>query len=100
MQHDKAKLGTRYSCFQCGTKFYDLNRPEPICPNPDCKANQVDAPANDIRTILLARRRAAKAAKAAAKAAEEEEETPDDDDLGDLDLDDDDDDVDDEDSED
>lgn len=34
--------GTKYRCFQCGTKFYDLHRPEPICPS--CKANQKDAP--------------------------------------------------------
>lgn len=24
-------LGTRYKCYKCGTKFYDLNRPQPIC---------------------------------------------------------------------
>ena len=32
MPIDKAKLGIRYTCFQCAAKFYDLNRPEPICP--------------------------------------------------------------------
>lgn len=26
------ELGTRYKCYKCGTKFYDLNRPQPICP--------------------------------------------------------------------
>lgn len=25
-------LGTRYKCYKCGTKFYDLNKPQPICP--------------------------------------------------------------------
>ena len=29
---DKAKLGNRYACFQCGTKFYDLNREQITCP--------------------------------------------------------------------
>ena len=29
---DKSKLGQRYTCFKCGTKFYDLNRPEPLSP--------------------------------------------------------------------
>jgi hypothetical protein len=48
--HDKASLGTRYSCFQCGTKFYDLNRPEPLCP--ECGADQRTAPARDIRALL------------------------------------------------
>jgi Protein of unknown function (FYDLN_acid) len=28
----RSKLGTRYVCFRCGAKFYDLNRPEPLCP--------------------------------------------------------------------
>lgn len=34
-------LGTRFDCFQCSAKFYDLGRPEPICPK--CGANQKDA---------------------------------------------------------
>ena len=42
---DKAKLGTRYTCFECETKFYDLNRPAPICP--ECTADQSDADAID-----------------------------------------------------
>lgn len=25
-------LGTKYECSNCGTKFYDLGKPEPICP--------------------------------------------------------------------
>jgi hypothetical protein len=47
---EKAKLGTRYTCFKCGTKFYDLNRPVPSCP--DCSADQREAPARDIRSLL------------------------------------------------
>jgi uncharacterized protein (TIGR02300 family) len=27
------ELGIRYKCYKCGTKFYDLNRPQPICPS-------------------------------------------------------------------
>lgn len=50
MNHDKAALGTRYTCFQCGTKFYDLNRPEPTCP--DCGADQREAPVRDIKSLL------------------------------------------------
>jgi uncharacterized protein (TIGR02300 family) len=26
------ELGTKYKCFKCETKFYDLGRPLPICP--------------------------------------------------------------------
>jgi hypothetical protein len=47
---DKAKLGTRYVCFKCGCKFYDLKRPTPSCP--DCQADQREAPARDIRSLL------------------------------------------------
>jgi uncharacterized protein (TIGR02300 family) len=28
-----ADLGTRYKCYKCGTKFYDLGRPQPLCPS-------------------------------------------------------------------
>ena len=42
---DKAKLGTRYTCFECETKFYDLNRPQPICP--ECTADQTNAKSLD-----------------------------------------------------
>lgn len=37
-----AAMGTKYACFSCGTKFYDMNRPEPICPR--CGADQREAP--------------------------------------------------------
>jgi len=52
MQHPsvKAKLGNRYICFTCGTKFYDLNR-DPLCP--ECGSDQREAPVRDIRSILF-----------------------------------------------
>lgn len=28
-----ADLGNRFKCFKCGTKFYDLNKPHPVCPS-------------------------------------------------------------------
>lgn len=34
-------LGKKYECFRCGTKFYNLGKPEAICPK--CSANQKDA---------------------------------------------------------
>lgn len=34
-------LGTKYECFSCGALFYDLGKPEAICPK--CNANQKDA---------------------------------------------------------
>lgn len=27
-----SELGARYKCYKCENKFYDLNRPQPICP--------------------------------------------------------------------
>jgi uncharacterized protein (TIGR02300 family) len=35
-------LGTKHTCFKCGAKFYDLKKPQLICPK--CGANQRDAP--------------------------------------------------------
>lgn len=36
------KFGNRYTCFECATKFYDMNKPKPECPK--CGANQKKAP--------------------------------------------------------
>ena len=36
-------LGIKYACFRCGTKFYDLKKPEPLCPK--CGADQREGPA-------------------------------------------------------
>lgn len=34
-------MGIKYTCFRCGAKFYDLKRPEPLCPK--CGADQREA---------------------------------------------------------
>ena len=34
-------LGSKFECFNCGAKFYDLAKSEPICPQ--CSTNQKDA---------------------------------------------------------
>jgi len=34
-------LGTKHVCFKCGSKFYDLKKPDPICPK--CGADQREA---------------------------------------------------------
>jgi uncharacterized protein (TIGR02300 family) len=36
-------LGTKYTCFKCGAKFYDLKKPDPLCPK--CGADQRESPA-------------------------------------------------------
>jgi len=35
-----AVLGKRFKCYKCGSKFYDLGKPHPLCPS--CGANQLD----------------------------------------------------------
>ncbi len=35
-------LGVKYTCFKCGSKFYDLKKPVPLCPK--CGADQRDSP--------------------------------------------------------
>lgn len=36
-------LGNKHVCFKCGSKFYDLKKPDPICPK--CGADQREATA-------------------------------------------------------
>lgn len=38
-------LGKKFECYSCGTKFYNLGKPEAICPK--CGANQKDARADE-----------------------------------------------------
>ncbi len=85
---DKSQLGTRYTCFQDGTKFYDLNRPAAICPS--CGADQKDDPNPDPREAVLARFRGK--GKPSRLDEEEEEEIDEDAEVDDTDADDDDDD--------
>ena len=37
-------LGTKFVCFKCTTKFYDMKKPEPVCPK--CGSDQRESPAN------------------------------------------------------
>ena len=87
---DKAKLGTRYVCFQCGTKFYDLARPAPLCP--ECNADPREAPARDIRALLSKSGRTGAYEEGADIAADEEDEYGGLGEVDDVDDDDDDDD--------
>ncbi len=36
------EYGQKYACFQCGTKFYTMGAPKPLCPK--CGSNQRKAP--------------------------------------------------------
>jgi len=48
-------LGTRYACWQCGTKFYDLNKPNPACPR--CGADPREAPKEQTPAVAESRPR-------------------------------------------
>src|ERR1700712_2872168 len=65
------KLGTKYDCYNCGTKFYDLGKPEPICPK--CGANQKDAVTSESPASSQASRRRRKAEVAKPIDIEEDE---------------------------
>jgi uncharacterized protein (TIGR02300 family) len=54
-------LGTKHTCFKCGTKFYDMKKPAPICPK--CGADQRDSPA--VKAPPPAEKRARAAARPA-----------------------------------
>ena len=56
----KVKLGQRWVCYVCAARFYDLHRPEPICPK--CQADQRESP-------VFAKPKRKRAKKAAAEAA-------------------------------
>jgi hypothetical protein len=53
------KLGNKYDCYSCGTKFYDLGKAEPICPK--CGANQKDASQGESAAASQSSRRKRKA---------------------------------------
>ncbi len=66
------KLGTKFDCYSCGTKFYDLGKSEPICPK--CGANQKDVSHSESASTGQASRRRRKAE--VAKAVEVEDDEP------------------------
>ena len=35
-------LGYKFTCWNCGLKFYDMNKPDPVCPK--CNEDQRDKP--------------------------------------------------------
>jgi uncharacterized protein (TIGR02300 family) len=66
------KLGTKYECYNCGTKFYDLGKPEALCPK--CGADQRDAAVqSDLLAVSQSSRRRRKADVPKTLDVEEEE---------------------------
>ncbi len=65
------ELGTKHTCFKCGTKFYDMKKPEPICPK--CGADQRQSPASKPSAAAERRRAPAKPPPPVEPEAEEAE---------------------------
>jgi hypothetical protein len=40
-------LGKKYTCYSCHTKFYDLGKPEPLCPKCGADQRDVEEPAEE-----------------------------------------------------
>jgi uncharacterized protein (TIGR02300 family) len=64
-------LGTKHECYNCGTRFYDLGKPEALCPK--CGANQKDADRNEGPAATPAARRKRKAVEIVKTPAEVED---------------------------
>jgi uncharacterized protein (TIGR02300 family) len=66
------KLGAKFECYNCGTKFYDLGKSESLCPK--CGANQKDAVTSESPAASQSsrRRRKADVPKAVAEIDEDE----------------------------
>ena len=62
-------LGVKHTCWKCGTKFYDLKKPNPVCPK--CGADPHEAPV--VKAPPAAERRRAKEEPIEEVAAEVEE---------------------------
>lgn len=66
-------LGTKYVCYKCGTKFYDLKKPVPACPK--CGADQREAPVAKPTSARAAKAAPPKEPEEAEVAATDEEDT-------------------------
>jgi hypothetical protein len=49
------KLGIKYECYSCSTKFYDLGKSSPTCPK--CGADQRDAATAESPAVSPSRRK-------------------------------------------
>ena len=82
-------MGSKYTCFKCECKFYDLGQAEPLCPR--CGADQREDPNPDPREAFLARfrrpsRRKPRPKKKTVEAVEKREDSDEDDSLLDDDF--------------
>ena len=71
---ESLRLGTKWICFSCDAKFYDLNRAEPLCPR--CGADQRERPKATKASLAPARakRKSRRAARPMAPLLEDEDD--------------------------
>jgi hypothetical protein len=67
MSNTAENLGSKFLCFKCTCKFYDLGAEVPLCPR--CGADQREDPNPDPRTAFLASLRRGPARKKKKKKA-------------------------------
>ena len=68
------KLGNKYDCYNCGTKFYDLGKGAALCPK--CGADQKDAAEKNNPLVAQSVRRRKRAELAASEEPEVAAEEP------------------------
>ena len=66
------EMGEKHECPNCGTKFYDLGKPEPICPRCDLNLNEAEGVEAGPKK-KTARKKKKKKKKSAAKKGDEQE---------------------------
>lgn len=69
-------LGTKWTCFKCGTKYYDMKKPDPVCPK--CGARPQDNQSAKAG-VINKKRLPPEVAEAPAVEADEEDEIPEED---------------------
>jgi uncharacterized protein (TIGR02300 family) len=62
------ELGNKFECANCGTRFYDLGKPEPICPK--CGTNLKEAASQEANSEKQPSRRRTKAKAVEPKATD------------------------------
>lgn len=65
-------LGKKYTCYKCKTKFYDLGKPEPICPK--CGADQRNDPHPSGPDAVVAKLKASGSSKSSKRTVKEDDE--------------------------
>ncbi len=75
-------LGTKHTCFNCGTKFYDLKKAVPVCPKCGTDQRQTPPASKPARKAPVRLEAVAEPDEVDEEELEEEESSDDEDDEG------------------